>query len=690
MSGNPSDEIGVDIGGTFTDVVLLRDLSELHRTKVPSTPGDPVAGVMTGVDEILRIADGRPQDVTRFVHGSTVAINALLERKGAKTGILMTRGFEDTLEIGRQKRLRMYDLYVEAETPVFLAPRRRRFGVTERVGPNGEVITELDLEDVREAVRILVDRHDVSAVSVCYLFSFRNPSHEVATRELIAKEFPGIEVSISSDVDPHFREYERLVATTLDAYLRGTVASYVARLRDALGDRGISAPLQVMQSRGGITGAATVARQPLSMLLSGLAAGVVGGRFAAASAGYDDVVTLDIGGTSCDVALVEDGKAFVSNVAQVEKLLLRQQMIDVNTIGAGGGSVAWIDDVGGLRVGPHSMGSDPGPACYGRGGNEATVTDASVVLGYLNPDNFAGGGLKLDREAAQSAVDRIAQALGMDRAAAAAGIHRILNARMVDEIRRVTIQRGRDPRDFSLVALGGAGPVHATALLAELGMKRVIVPETPGVLSAFGLLVADTEHDQSETFAAVSGTLDDATLEDRFGQLDARCAELMAQDGFKAGSVQCSRHADMRYVGQSYEIAVTLPDRREDLVVGTVARFHELHQALYGHASPDTAVEFVNLRVVHRHPTSKPDLAGGPEAEAALPLAAGTRPVHFGGGEDYVTTPIYDRQELLPGVALAGPLVVEQADTTLVVHPGQRLVVDRGRNIIVEAERHES
>ena len=678
-------EIGVDIGGTFTDVVLLRDQRRLAHTKVPTTPADPIAGVKHGVEKILAVSGTNPGEVARFIHGSTVAINALLQRKGSRIGVLMTEGFEDTLEIGRQKRSRMYDLALEPETPVFLAPRRRRFGVPGRIAADGSVVTPLDDDAVRRAARALVEEHGVDAIAVCYLFSFRNAAHEQRTRELIAADFPAVHVSLSCEVDPTFREYERLVVTALDAYLHGAVGDYVERLRTTLFAMGIGAELQVMQSRGGITSAASIAHRPVALLLSGLAAGVVGSKFVAEAAGHGDAISLDIGGTSCDIALIRAGKPIVANQTKVAGLPLRQQMIDVNTIGAGGGSLAWLDDAGGLRVGPQSAGADPGPACYRRGGMEATVTDASVVLGYVNPANFAAGELTLDARAAHEAVARIGARIGLDPVQAAAGIHRILNARMADEVRRVSVQRGYDPRHFALLPLGGAGPVHAGVIAAELGMPRIVVPEAPGVLSAFGLLVAAVEHDQAETYAVRADRIDRADFARCLARLDARGREKMHCDGIAPEQGVRRAYGDMRYVGQSYELAVELPQGVADPVAGAVSAFHAMHQAHYGHSAPDTPVEFVNLSMVHVHALPPPKLERTPVRAGAAPCS---RKAYFPSLGRFVDTPVFDRLALSPDQNFTGPAIVEQADTTLVVYPGHEARVEAGGSIIVEVNTH--
>ena len=550
-------ELGVDIGGTFTDVVLIRDEEVARHTKVTSTPSDPIVGVRRGIEEVLAASKLSPAQVDRLVHGSTVAINALIQRKGAVTGLITTDGFEDTLEIGRHKRSRMYDLLLEPETPTFLAPRRRRCGVIERVAADGTIIAPLDEDGVCTAVARLTEQ-GATAIAVCYLFSFRNPTHERRTRDIIRELRPDIHVSLSSEVDPAFREYERTVMTALDAYLHGAVGDYIIRLRRQLQDMGFAARLQVMQSRGGITNAESVMYRPVSLLLSGLAAGVVGSKHVAARSEQRNVISLDMGGTSCDIALIRAGTPIVTNQTRIARFPLRMQMVDVNTIGAGGGSIAWVDGAGGLRVGPQSAGAEPGPACYGRGGLDATVTDASLVLGYLNPGTFAGG-IPLDVDAAEEAITRVAGRVGLGVIETAAGIHRIVNARMNDEIRRVTVQRGYDPRQFSLVPLGGAGPVHASALAGELGISTVLVPDTPGVLSALGLLVADVEHDQMETFACRADAVDPALLERTFGRLTEQGQEKMRRDGVVADAVEIRRQCDMRYAGQSYELTIEIP-----------------------------------------------------------------------------------------------------------------------------------
>lgn len=684
--------LGIDIGGTFTDVVCYIDVERraLHSTKVPSTPPDLVQGFVRGAQKVLRLAGGRPADVERLIHGTTIATNAILERKGATIGILMTRGFEDVLVIGRQKRSEMYDLDMDPETPTFLAPRRRIRGVPGRLDSSGREIEPLDEEAVRRAVRELRRDHDVQALAVCYLFSFLNPEHERRTAAIVAQEAPGCRVSLSSTVDPKFREYERLCVTAFDAYVRPVIEDYVGRLRSALAALGCDAPLQIMQSRGGVTSAATVLEKTVATVLSGPAAGVIGGTHVGQLAGAPDVITLDIGGTSCDVALVRAGRPLISTEGRVDRYPLRQPMVDVNTIGAGGGSIAWVDAAGGLRVGPQSAGSNPGPACYGWGGTQATVTDASVVLGYLNPDYFAGGELRLDPALARGAVEEaVARPLGMGLLEAASGVHRILNSRMADQLRLVSIRRGYDPRQFALVALGGAGPVHAGRLAQQLGMARVIVPATPGVLSAFGLLVANVEHEHSRTFAVRAAEADAAALAAAFAELDAVCTERMRQDRVPAADVTITRSAEMRYVGQSYEIEVPLASwpLGAAALEATVAAFHAQHDRVYGHHNTSTPVEVVNLRAVHVAPLPKPDArAAVRRAGSAHDALKGERPAYFDEIGRPVPVPIYEKALLPLGAAVTGPAIVEQPDTTTVLYPGQRGAVDAYGNIVITLE----
>ncbi len=677
--------IAIDVGGTFTDVVCLKDEQRLFFTKVPTMPRQLVEGILNGVNRILEIVGERPGNVKQFIHSTTIATNAILEHKGAVMGLLMTEGFEDVLEIGRQKRSQMYDLFLDTQTPVFLAPRRLRVGIRERIDADGTILKPLDEEQLVSAVEELRSRYDIQSVAVSYLFSFLDPVHERRTRELLGEHFPDLSVSISSDVDPVFREYERTCLTAFDAYVRPTVSTYLHELSRSLANMGIEVQLQVMQSRGGLTSADVVADKPVSMLLSGPASGVIGGRYAGALSGLHNAITVDIGGTSCDVALVKEGKPLISREGRIGVYPLRISMVDVNTIGAGGGSLAWQDGGGGLHVGPQSAGSDPGPICYGRGGEVPTVTDASLVLGYLNADYFAGGQLALDVEAARAGIEAMARQFGMKTEVLAAGIHRIINERTANEIRLVSVKRGYDPRQFALVPLGGAGPVHGGRLAALLSIPTVVVPEAPGVLSAFGLLVADIEHEQTRTFGARMDEVEPGRMEALFAELDALCAAKMARENVPPAAVIVEHYLDIRYVGQSYELEVVLsrPICRQNLDKAR-ANFHELHRRVYGYDRPESPVEAINLRAVHT--VKAKEIAWKRPSANRRGLAQAlkeTRPVYFEEVGKYRETPIYQRELLPQEEPLSGPAVIEQADTTTVLYVGHTARVDALGNLII-------
>ena len=669
-------EIGIDIGGTFTDIVCRRKGHPDTILKLPTTRSDPGAAVLEAIETLT--PEYPPQHIARFVHGTTVATNAVLERKGAKIGILTTEGFRDVLEIGRQIRTALYDIILERETPVFLAPGARRMEIRERIDASGEVLTPLDEVSVLKAADNLVN-DGVEAIAVCFLFSFLEPKHEIRARELISKRYPALAISLSSDVDPAFREYERTVATAFDAYIKPIVDGYLDRLEDNLRIAGVPAPLQVMQSRGGAAGASVVRRRPIRMFLSGPAAGVIGGQTAGAAIGEGNLITVDIGGTTSDIALIQNGAPIIRAEGAIDGYPIRVPMVDVNPVGAGGGSIAWIDDAGGLRVGPQSAGSEPGPACYGRGGEEATVTDASVVLGYIDPEYFAGGTLALDTEVARQVIElQVSAPLDLDLETAALGIHRVVNAQMSEGIRLVSIQRGYDPREFSLVALGGAGPLHATALAEELGIQRIIVPRHPGVLSAAGLLAAPVEHEISTSFARPLEGLEIADVRSVVQQLDAQAGALMAEDGIDSESVETRHAADICFIGQSYHMEVPLDLTGQSPLETLRHDFHTLHDRIYGY-SADSPARIVNLRSVQR--------AGGVSetVETPVEMAGGSpknvRRILLEGGA--VDAAIYERGALPSAIVIPGPAIVEQSDATTLITPGWTAENVAGRTLVL-------
>jgi N-methylhydantoinase A len=675
---------GIDIGGTFTDVVA-REGEAVSATKVPSTPSDLVQGVQNGIEEIIQETQGDRGDVDRFVHGTTAGTNAVIEQNGGTVGLLMTDGFRDLLAIGRQNRKEMYDLFVGPQTPTFLAPREQRFDVKERIDADGEVITSLDEDQVVEIVDELVDKHDIDSIAICYLFSFKNPEHEKRTQEIVEERYPDLYVSRSSSVNPKFREYERLVVTAFDAYLKPVMTDYITRMEDMLDDEQLKCELQVMQSRGGITNADLIGERPVTTLLSGPAAAVSGAAHIGGQAGFDDLITLDMGGTSCDVSLIQNGNPRISSEGEILKYPLRAPLIDVNTIGSGGGSIAWIDETDSLHVGPESAGADPGPAAYDNGGTDPTVTDASVVLGYLNPEYFADGSFDLDVDAAEEAIrSTVVEPLEYDLVTAAKGIHNIVNTKMAEELRLITVKRGFDPRDFSLFAMGGAGPAHAAWLAEELNIPRVIVPPTPGVLSAGGLLSSDVEHDHEVTIGRQLQEMPVTDLEDAYGDLTEKGTLAMEREEVPLDEVEVTREADMRYVGQSFEIDVEIPDSLTDGSFEEIReRFLRKHYQVHGHKNEEDPVEVVNLRVVH---TFTPEqLRTKPEpVDGSLDGAQKTdRKMHFAGDDDVYEVPVYQRARLPFGVSFDGPAVVEQSDSTTTIYPGQCCRVDEEGNLII-------
>jgi N-methylhydantoinase A/oxoprolinase/acetone carboxylase beta subunit len=682
-------EIGIDIGGTFTDVVCRLGNGTTHIAKIPTTRGDPSRAVLAALEMAEREWGVRAPAIARFTHGTTVATNAVLERKGARIGLITTEGFRDVLEIGRQMRHQMYDLVLKPETPVFLAPRRYRQEVRERLDPHGQVLMPLDEASVVSAVDALLAQ-DVRSIAICLIFSFLDPIHERRVRDIIASRAPGLPVSLSSDVDPAFREYERTCVTAFDAYIKPVVADYLANMETGLARAGLSVPLQVMQSRGGLMSSDVARQRPVRLFLSGPAAGVVGGLGAGLATGRRDLITVDIGGTSCDIALISDGTPLIRGEGLIDGYTVRVPMVDVTAIGAGGGSIAWLDGAGSLRVGPHSAGSEPGPACYGRGGALPTVTDASVVLGYIDPGHFAGGTIRLDAALSRAVIAGvIAGPLGMTVEQAALGIHRVLNAQMAEAIRLVSIGRGIDPRGYALLPLGGGGPMHACALAEELGIGAIIVPAHPGVLSAAGLLGAPVEHEVSAAFPVPLAALDHAALDDALATLDQRCSALMAAEGFAtppgaaassteampAAAIEMRHYADVCYIGQSYHLEVPLTSRDGDAIYGA---FLGAHARVYGH-STDVPAKIVNLRSVHRAATGSVAIRAAQRADPRPPT---TRHIRIAGGS--VSAAIWQRDDLTADTLVAGPAIIEQADTTTLLEPGWTARLTEGDALLLE------
>jgi N-methylhydantoinase A len=651
------------VGGTFTDLVALVD-GRLITAKVPTTPRNQARGVVAAV-EAVRPAVGA---VASFVHGSTVATNALLERRGARTALVTTEGFRDVIEIGRQNRPALYDLTRDRPAP--LVPRELRFTVRERMGRDG-VLIPLDQRSVRAMVDALREA-EVEAVAVCLLFGFLHPAHERTVGEALGEALPGVQVSLSSAVLPEFREFERCSTTVCNSYLAPRLGAYLRSLADHVGAMGLPSPL-VMQSSGGAAEIETAAANAASCLLSGPAGGVVGAAWIAGLSGHRDLLTFDMGGTSTDVAPVLDGAVQTTTESVVAGVPVKLPMVDVHTVSAGGGSIAWVDAGGALRVGPRSAGADPGPAAYGRGGTEPTVTDANLYLGYLPDGAELGGEVRLDRGRAEAALRRVGARIGLDGEETARGIIRVADAEMIRALRVISIERGLDPRELTLVAFGGAGGLHACSLAEELDIGRILVPLAAGVLSALGLAISDIRRDQVHPLLAELGSVDATAVETCFAGLEANAR---AQFG-GAADLRCGRLADLRYQGQSFELTVDATDLAE-----LTGHFHAEHERRYGYRMEDEMVELVNLRLVATVPSERPDLheaqgrGGGPKSR---------RRAGFDDGWQEVD--VYDRTDLGVGSELWGPAVVESAESTLLVRPGWRAAVDRVGALELERRR---
>ena len=679
--------VAVDIGGTFTDATLIDEATgHVAIAKTLTTPADPSEGFMAAVERAVREAGVTARDVTFVVHATTVATNAIIEGKVARSGFVTTEGFRDLLEIGRQVRPTLYDPQFEKPRP--LVPRDRAVGVVERLGPKGEVLTPLDERSVRDAAALLA-RERVESVAVCLLHAYVNPAHERRVGEILAEELPGVPVSLSSEVAPEFREYLRASTTVINAVVRPVVGRYLERIERRLAEAGIGAKLLVMQSSGGVFGADAAARRPVFMVESGPAAGVIAAAHLGAGIGRPDILSFDMGGTTAKVGLIRDGRPSVTKDYQVGAHAgagiggmslagypVRTPVVDLVEIGAGGGSIAWVDSGGLLRVGPRSAGADPGPVCYRRGGVEPTVTDANVVLGRLNPSYFLGGELELDVDAARRAIEeRCARPLGLSLVEAANGIVEIANAAMVNALHLISVQRGYDPRDFLLVAFGGAGPVHANALARDAEMPTVLVPRSPGIFSATGLLATDLKRDAARTIMRRLEELDPAELEHAFAELERAGAKELAAEGVAPDRIEFVRQLDLRYVGQSYELTVPAGD---DLP----ARFHAEHDRTYGFSAETEPVECVGVRLQTVGRIARPPLRTLERGDAPPPKA--TRRVYFAEAGGYVDCAVHDRYALPAGARLAGPAVVEELDSTTIVHPSYTARVDDVGNIWIE------
>jgi N-methylhydantoinase A len=685
--------VGVDIGGTFTDIVFLADDGELHTRKVSSTVDDYGRGIIEGINELFASTGLASDAITEIMHGTTVASNAILELAGARTGLITTRGFRDVLELRTLRMPRLYDLAWEKPPP--LVDRYMRLDVDERVDAHGVVERALQRSDVERVVDQLVAQ-GVEAIAVCLLNSFTNPAHERMVGEVIAARAPDLLYCLSVDVLPEIKEYERTSTTVINAYLLPVVARYLKKLELELAKVGIDAPLLLMQSNGGLTPAEQAARLPCNIIESGPAGGVVGAQALASKMGLDTVITFDMGGTTAKASLLENGQytravdySVGGGIMLGSRLLtgagyrLRVPAIDLAEVGAGGGSIVWLDAGGAMQIGPKSAGAMPGPVCYDQGGIEPTVTDANVVLGYLNQEYLVGGELKIDASRSSAALrERVAEPLNLELAHAAYGAHQIAAANMIRAIKAVSSERGRDPREYTLFAFGGNGPLFAATMARALGMARILVPPSPGLFSAFGILYAEVEHHYSQTLRRDLRATDACELEAAWAELEQRATQQLSADGFPVQRTELRRAANLHYLGQIFELSVPVAAGPVD-PLALVEAFGVEHERTYGHrAGPEEPVELVNIELVgcgySEHPRVPDRLH-----QSASALQPSTRQAYFGDHHGWLETPVIDRAQLGTDGAIEGPAIIEEYDATCVVPPDVHAELDNFGNIVL-------
>ena len=680
-----SSRLGVDVGGTFTDLLLFNEQNgQLRLLKTPSTPHDQSVGIMNGINQLIADTGIAPSEIKALLHGTTVSTNIVLEEKGAKVGLLVTKDFEQVLHLARSQTPGPLAGWMIMEKPDPLADLELTRGITERMNAHGEVLTPLDEDKARQAVRELIDA-GVESITISLLHSYANPDHERRLRTIIEETGTDVPISLSSDILPEFREYERTLVTVMNAYISPAMRRYLANFEDKLKSIQFSPHVNIVRSDGGLMSVQRASESPVHTMLSGPAGGVSGAAFLATLAGYEDALGFDMGGTSTDVSLIQNGKPLITRQTSLGYYPIKVPSVDVHSVGAGGGSIAHVPMTGALRVGPESAGAAPGPACYGKGGEQPTVTDANLLLGRL-PPRLLDGHMDLDIKAAEEAVGKIGRALGLDLHQAAQGILDIVNENMFGALRLVSVQKGLDPRDFALVAFGGAGPLHGNAMAMLGNCYPVIVPPTPGVLSALGFLYSDVKNEFAQTFVRNIADIDGNQLVEIFARLGREARGWLREEGIDEGRQELQYQADVRYLRQGYEFALSVSP--ESLSNGGLAdlenRFGTVHERLYGFRL-DQPVELVNLRAVGTGQVEKVQLPSfdleGPDASAAI---FEQHRVYFDGG--FLNANIYDRKLLRAGHRLVGPAVITQADSTTVIHPGHVGVVDRYLNILISPE----
>ena len=684
--------IGVDVGGTFTDAVCAdTETDRLAIHKVPTSSDDPSVGVMRAITELCQHQTIPLDSIALIYHGTTIATNALLEYKGATAGMITTQGYRDILHIGRHQRPHHYSIQQEIpwqDRP--LVRRRYRKGVPERlIPPHGEVLIPLDEAAVRQAARELKDAK-VESIAVCFLFSYLNARHENRAREIILEEYPGVFVTTSASLSPQFREFERFTTTAINAFIGPNVQGYISQLEQRLRTTGIRAELRIIRSNGGLATPRVIAQKPALTLLSGPAAGVLGGAWTGERSQRSRLITFDVGGTSADIGVVTDGQFSEATARDtwIAGYPVLVPMIDIHTIGAGGGSIAHIDPGGGFRVGPHSAGSQPGPAAYGRGGTQPTVTDANILLGRLDTENFLGGAMALDEESARRAIHTLAEQLTLSDLEAAEGIVTILNSNMANAIRSRTVQKGIDPREYALVAFGGAGPLHGAEVARLLGIPECIIPPYPGITSAVGLLTTDVKYDAIRTAFQVSTDFDVPRLNAAFTDMQDELQRQFGDDGIALSAVTFTRFADVRYVGQGYELRVAVPQGQLDIPAldNIIDRFHRQHELEYGHFFVDSPIEIVTIRVVGIGRAQKIHAASASNSGSLQAALVKTQPSVFRVHTELrsLDTAFYRREQLPVDEVVAGPAVILQIDSTTVIPPDCTFQLDTHGNLLIQ------
>lgn len=679
-----SYKLGVDVGGTFTDVFLLnQNNGSLAVYKISSTSDDPSKAIINGISEIIRANGISADQITYLAHGTTVATNAVIEQKGGKVGLLTTRGFRDLLEIARQTRPRLYDLQLDYPPP--LVPRDLRLEVTERVLHTGEIAMPLNEHSVKEAIGKLRQK-GVDAVAICLLYSYINSSHEVRIKNMVSEEMPNCYISVSHEVLPEFREYERLSTTTLNAFLMPVMDRYLRNFQTKVKDIGIPASPRINQCNGGVMSVETACKLPIRTALSGPSAGVIGALFIGNAIGKNNLITFDMGGTSTDVCLLEKGVSSISNDRWVGGYPAKIPSVDVNAVGAGGGSIAWIGMDGLMKVGPQSAGASPGPVCYDLGGTEPTVTDANVVLGRLNPEYLLEGRMKINKLKAESALQRLGEQFGLGLKETAHGVIDIVTANMVKAIRAISVERGYNPKEFLLISFGGAGPLHAAGVARELEISTIIIPPNPGILCAMGLLVADARNDYVRTSLMRTDSPDIDQINQIFQHLEQEAHQWLSNEGFDPSDQKTFRFADMRYVGQNYELPVDVPPGPIDRfgIRELISRFYKEHERNYGHFTEGEPTQLVNFRVTAQGINPKFRLERGIGEEQGPDSAILAHRHVFFDGQTPMQTPVYNREKLFPGNSISGPAVIEQMDSTTLIFPGDTATIDASLNVIID------